>query len=197
MPRVTITIPEQTPQPYRFSLDREVVKIGRSGENDIVIDSGSISGNHSEMRRVLGGYELVDLGSTNGTKLNDDRKEKIELTNESSVTLGDVDFGFSLTDEELEVMAKEKGPAKLPKAAVAAASPLVQELEIGEELEEPEGTNPLVGTIVKGLLILIFCIGAFFVGASVRHQKETGESLFKAMPNKAEQLQKAADKAAQ
>ena len=42
--------------------------MGRGSDNDIVIDSGSVSGSHAEMRRIEGGYELVDLGSTNGIK---------------------------------------------------------------------------------------------------------------------------------
>ena len=75
MPRITITVPDKLPQPYRFPLDRQVVMIGRGSENDIVIECGSVSLRHAEMVRVEGGYELRDLDSTNGIKLDDRRSE--------------------------------------------------------------------------------------------------------------------------
>ena len=135
MPRVTITIPDKAAQPYRFKLDREVVSLGRSDENDIVIDSASISGSHAKMRRVHGGYELIDLDSTNGIKKNGVRQERIALSNDIPVSLGDVEFGFELDAEELAALAEEKAAAgeggidldsparpQLPKARVAQAA---------------------------------------------------------------------------
>jgi|AntRauTorckE6833_2_1112554.scaffolds.fasta_scaffold04846_3 pSer/pThr/pTyr-binding forkhead associated (FHA) protein len=209
MPRVTITIPEKTAQPYRFKLDREVVTLGRNDENDIVIESGSVSGKHAEMRRVPGGYELIDLGSTNGTKLNDERQQKIVLSNDISVSLGDVDFGFMLNEEELQVLAEEQAPVQaetaptkpqLPAAPLEEpATPEAQEVESAtppaqEEESEQSESKPLTGMVLMGILLVLLAIGAFFIGASVRHQKETGEPLFKAITNKTEQLERAAAK---
>ena len=108
MPRVTITVPEKTPQPYRFQLDRQVVSLGRGSENDIPIDCGSVSVKHAEMLRVDGGYELKDVGSTNGIKLDGERREVISLKSGLTVKLGDVSFDFTLSDEEQEALAKEK-----------------------------------------------------------------------------------------
>ena len=51
MPRVTITVPDKNAQPYRFQMDREVVTLGRGSENDIAIESGSVSLYHAEMHR--------------------------------------------------------------------------------------------------------------------------------------------------
>lgn len=42
--------------------------IGRSQQNDIVIEDPSVSRRHAELRELGGGwYKLVDLGSTHGT----------------------------------------------------------------------------------------------------------------------------------
>jgi pSer/pThr/pTyr-binding forkhead associated (FHA) protein len=42
--------------------------IGRSQQNDIVIEEPSVSRRHAELRELGGGwYKLVDLGSTHGT----------------------------------------------------------------------------------------------------------------------------------
>ncbi|MDB4740539.1 FHA domain-containing protein, partial [Akkermansiaceae bacterium] len=64
MPRVSITIPGKNSQPYRFKLDRNKVTIGRSADNDIVIDDTSVSSTHCTMDRVDGGYILRDKNST-------------------------------------------------------------------------------------------------------------------------------------
>ena len=108
MPRVTITIAEKGPQPYRFDLKREIVTIGRGLDNDIVVACGSVSGKHSEMRRVEGGYHLIDVGSTNGIKVDGVRQQKVSLKNGMTVKLGDVEFGFTLNEEELAVIDAER-----------------------------------------------------------------------------------------
>lgn len=107
MPRVTITIPEKTPQPYRFDLLREIVTLGRGLDNDIVVGCGSVSGKHAEMRRVKGGYEIVDVGSTNGLKVDGVRQQTVVLKTGMTVKMGDVEFGFTLTEEELAVLDTE------------------------------------------------------------------------------------------
>lgn len=52
-----------------YRLEKAVVSIGRKQDNDIVIADGSVSGNHAGVK--LDGPEprLMDMGSTNGTKL--------------------------------------------------------------------------------------------------------------------------------
>ncbi|MFN9025371.1 MAG: FHA domain-containing protein, partial [Akkermansiaceae bacterium] len=102
------TIAEKGPQPYRFDLKREIVTIGRGLDNDIVVACGSVSGKHSEMRRVEGGYHLIDVGSTNGIKVDGVRQQKVSLKNGMTVKLGDVEFGFTLNEEELAVIDTER-----------------------------------------------------------------------------------------
>ena len=114
MPRVTITVADRTPQPYRFQLDRMKVNLGRGSENDIVVDCGSVSVRHAVMERIEGGYQLRDLGSTNGIKLEGIQREIIPLRHGLSVKIGDVAFDFTLTEEEREALAREKPPEESP-----------------------------------------------------------------------------------
>ena len=126
MPRVIITVPERTPQPYRFQMDRTAVTLGRGEENDIAIDSGSVSVSHAEMHRVEGGYELRDVGSTNGIKLDGTRYEVIPLVNGTSASIGDVVFDFTLAPEEEQILAAERraaAPALSGTDAASVASP--------------------------------------------------------------------------
>lgn len=52
-------------------LPSRTVRIGRSGDNDLVLDDLGVSRRHAELRaHPDGSYEIVDLGSHNGTFLN-------------------------------------------------------------------------------------------------------------------------------
>ncbi|MGP4046064.1 FHA domain-containing protein [Streptomyces sp. 2A115] len=52
-------------------LPARTVRIGRGGDNDLVIDDLVVSRRHAELRALPDGtYEIVDLGSHNGTFLN-------------------------------------------------------------------------------------------------------------------------------
>ena len=178
MPRVTITVPEKNAQPYRFHLDREVVSLGRGSENDIAIESGSVSVHHAEMRRIEGGYELRDVGSTNGIKLDGVRHEVIALRSGSTVKIGDVSFDFLLTDEEREALSRER-PSE--------PSPILREPEMAPMKELPQRMSyapaPSSGGTGFGamLLFLILAAAAFFAGLAVRYQKETGGNLIEAV----------------
>ena len=54
----------------RYAVRPGVTTIGRSGDNDIVLDAPSISAHHAEIRYENGRYVLYDKGSTNGTFVN-------------------------------------------------------------------------------------------------------------------------------
>jgi len=74
--------PRETPLPRRpflivdgrrqIGLTHEVVRIGRSRENDVVVDDRRVSRHHLELRwqADLGKFLCVDLNSTGGTRLN-------------------------------------------------------------------------------------------------------------------------------
>ena len=181
MPRITITVPEKTAQPYRFQLDRQVVSLGRGSENDIAIESGSVSVHHAEMRRISGGYELHDVGSTNGIKLDDMRYEVIPLESGASVKIGDVSFDFTLTEEENEIRAREKSPGlpELKKSEQVEMAPPPKRKPASYGTPSRSG-SPFAAT----LMFLILAAVAFFTGMSVRFQKETGKSLIDAIKMK-------------
>jgi len=184
MPRVCITAQGKNAQPYRFSLDRKVVRIGRSTDNDIVIDCPSVSSHHCEMKRIDGGYILEDKDSTNGIKVADARMEIIDLENGLDILVGDAALDFELTDKEKDALSEEehvpKQRAPLPKkkkdgkaSAKRPASPLPS------LPGSPGAATPLVITpttsganfaITIGLLFV--ALMAFYFGLASKHQSK-------------------------
>jgi pSer/pThr/pTyr-binding forkhead associated (FHA) protein len=72
----------------RFTLERDQVSAGRHPESDIFLDDVSVSRRHAEFRRVAEGYEVVDVGSLNGTYVNREAIESASLTNGDEIQIG-------------------------------------------------------------------------------------------------------------
>ena len=72
----------------RFLLDAEQTVAGRSPKADIFLDDVTVSRRHCEFRQVDGGFLMRDLGSLNGTYVNRERAEQIELHAGDEVQIG-------------------------------------------------------------------------------------------------------------
>ena len=90
----------------RFSLSEDTVSIGRRKNNTIVIDDELISKNHAVIEKEkldssndLYRYTLRDLGSTNGTYVNDEKVESAALWNGDLIRVG-MSF-FLFVDQDL------------------------------------------------------------------------------------------------
>jgi sigma-B regulation protein RsbU (phosphoserine phosphatase) len=70
-------------------LTNERVIIGRSREADVYLPDQWLSRRHAEIQRRADGYYIVDLGSKNGTLLNDQRVEQQRLAAGDVIALGD------------------------------------------------------------------------------------------------------------
>lgn len=54
----------------RVRIGPEPISIGRYPDNDVVLPEDEVSRHHAEVRRLDGGFHVVDLNSLNGTKVN-------------------------------------------------------------------------------------------------------------------------------
>jgi hypothetical protein len=76
--------------PKRFPLREESISMGRDAVNDIQIDDAWVSRVHMRfVRQRSGGYQALDMGSTNGTFIGDDRIDMLELKAGDILKIGD------------------------------------------------------------------------------------------------------------
>jgi pSer/pThr/pTyr-binding forkhead associated (FHA) protein len=72
----------------RFTLDSDVTRLGRHPDSEISLDDITVSRRHAEVRRVADGYEVADVGSLNGTYVNQERVERAALRHGDEVQIG-------------------------------------------------------------------------------------------------------------
>lgn len=72
-----------------YTLAQPLVKIGRDLTNDIIIQDPEVSRFHARLRRVGSAFQIEDMGSTNGTRLNDVLVTRATaLENNDAISLG-------------------------------------------------------------------------------------------------------------
>ena len=105
---VVIYAPVASDLGRRHVLDQEVVTIGRDRENDIVLDSDSVSRRHARVEHRDGRIYLTDLDSTNGTYVNDDSEpvRDCQLRRGDQVKIGDTIFKY-LSGSDVEAQYHE------------------------------------------------------------------------------------------
>jgi hypothetical protein len=80
----------------RHVLSGDRVLVGRSRECEVVVSDPNVSRRHIEVRRGERGWTAVDLGSTNGMKVNGRRMGHAELDPGDRITIGVTDLTFEL-----------------------------------------------------------------------------------------------------
>jgi pSer/pThr/pTyr-binding forkhead associated (FHA) protein len=88
MPKLLVIIPGSGET--LFDLNEGTHRFGRSSDNDIQVDDGSISSKHAEI--VVEGEKITvkDLGSTNGTTINGEEVTEQEVGPDDSILFGSV-----------------------------------------------------------------------------------------------------------
>ena len=81
----------------RWSLSQGPLKVGKSGENDVVIDHPTVSRNHLTVERQGDRFLIQDLGSTNGTFLDGAQVREAFLRPGAVLEVGDVQLRLQST----------------------------------------------------------------------------------------------------
>jgi diguanylate cyclase (GGDEF)-like protein len=105
---VVIYAPIQSELGKRHVLQKDVTSIGRDRDNDIVLDSDSVSRRHAKLEHRDGYFYVIDLDSTNGTFVNDEPEpvNVCQLRKGDQIKIGDTIFKY-LSGSDVEAQYHE------------------------------------------------------------------------------------------
>jgi pSer/pThr/pTyr-binding forkhead associated (FHA) protein len=97
-----------------YPLNKPTISIGRSADNDIIIDDPHVSRYHAKLSYKNGHFEIVDLGSTSGTYLNGKQIKKRGLSPGDIISLAYQHLIFGQEDfPNVEKVTQYKHPSRL------------------------------------------------------------------------------------
>jgi pSer/pThr/pTyr-binding forkhead associated (FHA) protein len=117
-----------------YTLDKEVMTIGRKEDNDICIENLAVSGHHAKLLTIFDDSFLEDMESTNGTFVNGVAIQKHPLRNGDVISIGKHELRYindakPLNDDEdktVLIRPKQDTPS-YPQAAQLEAVDFVPE----------------------------------------------------------------------
>jgi predicted component of type VI protein secretion system len=90
--------------PVTLQLGEDVIAIGRSKENNIVLKNIKASRRHARIERIGATYQITDLGSGNGTKVNGKKIDFQALNKGDEIAIGDARITLKGIDEGPDAM---------------------------------------------------------------------------------------------
>lgn len=91
-----------------FYITKNLVFLGRSENNDLIIKSQGVSYRHAKIERVGGRYKLLDLSGSGNTYVNNRRVEQRMLRDGDEIAVDNQRFKFQLVNKFI----KEPAPAR-------------------------------------------------------------------------------------
>ncbi len=124
-PQILVTILAGPEQGQVFRIQKPITVIGRSTACDMVLSDPLVSRQHCQITLGMGGVNLRDLGSTNGTLLNGTKVSESPLRNQDIIAVGSTRLRFAVE------MARGTLDVKAPKVEDLARRKLLTLYEVG------------------------------------------------------------------
>jgi pSer/pThr/pTyr-binding forkhead associated (FHA) protein len=106
---------------HKFPIDKDNILLGRGMDNDITIDDMAVSAHHARVvtkvldeARDIRAYYLEDLGSTNGSFVNENRVQQQQLHNDDIISIAFHEFKFVDENEPQEEKTKKIHKSWIP-----------------------------------------------------------------------------------
>ena len=123
-----------------FTFTKPVISVGRDPSADVYVDNPGVSRDHFRLERVEGGeYQVVDLGSANGTFLNDQMVNSSVVHNNDVVRFGKYTLWVGYESDRRAVSRDEMAAAA---AGAAGHTVVLSRAEIGTILEHEKRQPP-------------------------------------------------------
>ena len=161
----------------QIALDGTEVSVGRGADNVVRLDAFGVSRHHARLVQRAGSWQVEDLGSTNGTRVNDQRVERQALAEGDRLAFGRAVFTFHTAPAAIrtavgsrqQTLVIRPGDTGQAAAAAVAAAPPPGPAEPGREQFYDTGTHPRHSSgraesrrssLGEWLFVLLLCAGA-------------------------------------
>lgn len=165
MPKLSVFLEDSK---TTHELTEERITIGRAPDNTLQIDDPSVSSRHAQLVLIDGRYQLKDLDSTNGTRVNSEAVTDAFLRVGDRLRFGKVEARFeSIATGEAQPLpeadAIEARPAEMSEkpADFANASPFPNR----QKEKDPTATAILAAAAVAIVAFLISMLGLLQIHA--------------------------------
>jgi MoxR-like ATPase len=148
----------------RLTLSAAKYSMGRKLSLDIPLNDDACSGEHAELRLEDGVWKIVDLRSSNGTWLNDNKIDSATLVQGDTVQVGDTKFVFG---GKTAAPKEESAGAKTPPTASTDELALVEKMRAHADRIRKEVGKVIVGQtdVLDQILMCILAGGhALLIG---------------------------------
>ena len=145
----------------RVALDQPTIRIGRKEGNDWVLPDGSVSGTHCEIEKSATGFLIRDLGSTNGTKVNNEPVKERALFRNDIILMGEIPVMIEGDDVP---QTDKPQPYAIPRTTIVIQQK--RNIEPPKEFAKKSNTNKIWGALIVLLLLVIGGLFYLFITGS-------------------------------
>ena len=139
----------------KAALSKDLTRIGRRDTNDWTIQDESVSGTHCEIEKDDSGFILRDLGSTNGTKVNNEEIKEQRVFRNDIIMFGDISV---MLDGDDVPEASEEEPFSVARTTIVIQKNNPKAAP--KEFTKKTNTNKIWVTLI---VVLLCVIGALAV----------------------------------
>ena len=131
-----------------YTFNKKEVSIGRDPSSDIFLDNTGISRAHAKIERTPGGYVVEDLGSANGTFLNDQQVSKDYLGHDDVVRIGKFALWMGVEAERRESGAGMPATPNTYEGTTVLSPEQLMDMQMKSKAEEIAAPEPTVAAAV-------------------------------------------------
>ncbi len=143
----------------QFELASDHVSVGRDAANPVRLHDTEVSRRHAEFRQVEGGYVVVDIGSANGTFVNNQKVQEALLQAGDQVVFGQTTLVYSTgrgegPGEKSDLAEKISMITRHDLELSSAIIKTIGETEGSRILAQPDQASPWLKTALANLAIM-------------------------------------------
>ncbi len=138
--KVRLSLKGRPLQTYTFNKPR--VTIGRDPDSDIFLDNTGISRHHAVIERTAGGFVIEDLGSANGTFLNEQPVRKEYLGQDDVLQIGKFALWMGVESDRREKALSARGAQSAMEGTMVIDADSLLEMQKKSKADAPAVEEP-------------------------------------------------------